>query len=145
MHKCMDNMWRLLRRASGRRDDLWSWFYMVVEMLEGGLPWRAKTGSPPGVGAGGGSAMGGSSAGNSAASEEHPKALAQRMKQAALEDVERLSPSRRLPGTWNAPPSPPANFSLIPGGQDCPAVAHARHVESASMLYVASAVFADKF
>jgi serine/threonine protein kinase len=27
-------------RDLGRRDDLWSWFYMVVELLEGTLPWR---------------------------------------------------------------------------------------------------------
>lgn len=24
----------------GRRDDLWSWFFMTVEALEGALPWR---------------------------------------------------------------------------------------------------------
>ena len=33
----------------GRRDDIWSWFYMVVEMIEGTLPWRVEKG-----GAGGG-------------------------------------------------------------------------------------------
>ncbi|CAD5113724.1 DgyrCDS2889 [Dimorphilus gyrociliatus] len=27
-------------REMGRQDDLWSWFYMVVEFVMGGLPWR---------------------------------------------------------------------------------------------------------
>lgn len=27
-------------REMGRHDDLWSWFYMVVEFVQGGLPWR---------------------------------------------------------------------------------------------------------
>ena len=26
----------------GRRDDLWSFFYILVELLSGDLPWRSK-------------------------------------------------------------------------------------------------------
>jgi len=29
---------------AGRRDDLWSWLYLLVEMLAGGLPWREPGG-----------------------------------------------------------------------------------------------------
>lgn len=31
-----------LHQDLSRRDDLWSWFYMVVELLSGTLPWRAE-------------------------------------------------------------------------------------------------------
>lgn len=28
--------------SAGRRDDLWSWLYVMVEMLDGGLCWRLE-------------------------------------------------------------------------------------------------------
>jgi hypothetical protein len=28
----------------GRRDDLWSWLYIMVEMITGTLPWRSDEG-----------------------------------------------------------------------------------------------------
>jgi len=33
----------------GRRDDLWSWFYVLVEMIEGTLPWRVDRGEITGA------------------------------------------------------------------------------------------------
>jgi serine/threonine protein kinase len=35
----------------GRRDDLWSWFYVLVEMIEGTLPWRVDKGAGETTGA----------------------------------------------------------------------------------------------
>lgn len=31
---------------AGRRDDLWSWLYLLVEMVTGTLPWRSEAGGP---------------------------------------------------------------------------------------------------
>ena len=30
--------------CAGRRDDLWSWLYVLVEMMTGTLPWRFEEG-----------------------------------------------------------------------------------------------------
>ncbi len=34
------------RGGAGRRDDLWSWLYLLVEMVTGTLPWRSEAGGP---------------------------------------------------------------------------------------------------
>ena len=66
--------------VAGRRDDMWSWLYIVVEMLEGSLPWRTSSGDA------------------SAGSEHSPKETAQRLKQEALENPHILSISGKLSG-----------------------------------------------
>ena len=43
----------LEQRDQGRRDDLWSWFYILAELVEGGLPWRADREAAAGPGADG--------------------------------------------------------------------------------------------
>ncbi|KAK9906526.1 hypothetical protein WJX75_003368 [Coccomyxa subellipsoidea] len=68
-----------LKQDLGRRDDLWSWLYIVVEMHEGNLPWRAASGDA------------------SAGSEHSPKETAMRMKQQALDDPHVLSATGKLP------------------------------------------------
>eukprot|EP00887_Chlorella_sp_A99_P003946 scaffold11.g3946.t1 len=35
------SMPNLEQRDQGRRDDLWSWYYMLAELVDGSLPWRA--------------------------------------------------------------------------------------------------------
>jgi hypothetical protein len=69
---------------AGRRDDLWSWLYILVEMLEGTLPWRMI--SPDSN----------SAAGTSA--EHNPKSIAMHMKQRCLEDPQQLASSGSVPG-----------------------------------------------
>ena len=59
---------------------MWSWLYIVVEMLEGSLPWRTSSGDA------------------SAGSEHSPKETAQRLKQEALENPHILSISGKLSG-----------------------------------------------
>ncbi|KAF6259282.1 kinase-like domain-containing protein [Scenedesmus sp. NREL 46B-D3] len=64
-----------------RRDDLWSWLYMLTELLEGWLPWRL----------------------DKDAGEQHPqdrdkdKHWVQQQKELCIEDANRLSRSGQLP------------------------------------------------
>ena len=43
-HACDRGVRREGGLPAGRRDDLWSWLYLLVEMLAGGLPWREPGG-----------------------------------------------------------------------------------------------------
>lgn len=36
----MSQLWFILLQEMGRHDDLWSLFYMLVEFVNGQLPWR---------------------------------------------------------------------------------------------------------
>jgi tau tubulin kinase len=36
----LDQLFSLLLQEMGRHDDLWSLFYMLVEFVNGQLPWR---------------------------------------------------------------------------------------------------------
>ena len=65
-----------------RRDDLWSWFYMLVELLQGKLLWRENR--APGKRASG--------------SDDEAKKTAHRMKLRALSDPNALFSSGRCPG-----------------------------------------------
>lgn len=61
----------------GRRDDLWSWLYVVVEMVSGTLPWRSEGGVP-----------------RDAARD---KELAVRLKRECMEAPEQLAANGHLP------------------------------------------------
>lgn len=43
-HEKHNLSWWVLLLHAGRRDDLWSWLYIMVEMLTGTLPWRSEEG-----------------------------------------------------------------------------------------------------
>lgn len=67
---------------AGRRDDLWSWLYMLVELLQGHLIWRENR--PPGKRASG--------------SDDEAKKTAHRMKLRALSDPNALFATGVCPG-----------------------------------------------
>lgn len=75
-------LWAFLYCGAGRRDDLWSWFYMLVELLQGKLLWRENR--APGKRASG--------------SDDEAKKTAHRMKLRALSDPNALFASGRCPG-----------------------------------------------
>ena len=69
-------------RETGRRDDLWSWLYMLAEMLDGGLPWRSERVDRD----------------FDAAGKESAKEVALREKQACMQNPQRLTTTVPLPG-----------------------------------------------
>lgn len=80
---------------TGRRDDLWSWLYVLTEMLDGGLGWRmakdkadrqAEDPNPKHV----------------APEKQRKKDVALKMKRAALADPDLLTANVVLPGEHDA-------------------------------------------
>lgn len=89
------------QRDQGRRDDLWSWLYILVELLEGALPWRAperEAGTAGGGGAASGSGaatdMGGAAA---TAASERSKGQVLAAKQQCIANPDRLFNTVRCP------------------------------------------------
>ena len=72
-----------LTNVAGRRDDLWSWLYMLVEMLEGALPWRVDRVENQSF---------------DAAEKEAAKELALEMKQQCMENPSLLTTNAACPG-----------------------------------------------
>lgn len=71
---------RRSNQHAGRRDDLWSWLYVIVEMLDGGLCWRPDRDRLQ------------------ADDKQKKKELASIKKQAALRDPALLTSHVELPG-----------------------------------------------
>lgn len=71
---------RQFKQHAGRRDDLWSWLYVMVEMLDGGLCWRPDRDRLQGD------------------DKQKKKELASIKKQAALRDPALLTSLVELPG-----------------------------------------------
>ena len=69
----------------GRRDDLWSWLYILAELVNGGLPWRS----------------GGEGGAESDRERGSPAAMLQH-KLRCIEDPALLTPAIPLPGRNNS-------------------------------------------
>lgn len=79
---------------AGRRDDLWSWLYVLVELLDGTLPWRAEAGD---------------------------RSLALALKQDCLRHPEHLTSNVPMPGAHSSSPAHPSAAGAI---ASCPRTRH---------------------